>query len=242
MPSPSFIPPSLAVPHLQDDHLRPLHHAPRGWARLVDHDVWGVWEEPALRPLHEGAVSANGAGLQEPVECLLVLSPGPRSVSEFLWMQEFKRRHPKQGSSELYQNAYCHITQWVSAVRVTAWLEKTCTVALDIKKCYICIIFPHLLFACTSWTSVSAEKQMQVHTDYSFSLSPIHSVVNLSLSYTHSHCECCTLFAFICLPQRELWMRQSLPVSNCLLLLLQSHVKPLLIVHIWIGSKAFYWT
>lgn len=78
---PSFIHTSLAVPHLQDDHLRPLHHAPRGWACLVDHDVWSIGEEPALRALHEGALPADGAGLQEPVECLLVHIPGPHHQS-----------------------------------------------------------------------------------------------------------------------------------------------------------------
>lgn len=63
------------LPHLQDDHLWPLHHAPRGRACVVDHDVWSVGEEPALRSLHEGALPADGAGLQESVECLLILAP-----------------------------------------------------------------------------------------------------------------------------------------------------------------------
>lgn len=98
-PSPSFIPPSLAVPHLQDDHLRPLYHAPRGWARLADHDVWSIREEPALRSLHEGALPADGAGLQEPVECLHVLTPGPPLGTEvFKMLQGFKSLHAKQRS------------------------------------------------------------------------------------------------------------------------------------------------
>lgn len=124
MPSPPFIPPSLAVPHLQDDHLRPLHHAPRGRARLADYDVWSVREEPALRSLHEGALPADGAGLQEPVECLLVLIPGPPSVTEFLIMlQEFKRLYPKQGSRELYQHFQTRLSYHIvvfSSCRATA--------------------------------------------------------------------------------------------------------------------------
>lgn len=84
MASPSFIAPSLAVPHLQDDHLWPLHHAPSGRTCLVDYDVWSIREEPALRSIHEGAFSADGAGLQEPVECLPILPPTSLLVKEFL--------------------------------------------------------------------------------------------------------------------------------------------------------------
>ena len=75
IPSPTFIPRFVSIPHLQDDHLRPLHNAPRGRARLVDYDVWSIGEKPALRSLHEGALPTDGAGLQEPVECLLMLTP-----------------------------------------------------------------------------------------------------------------------------------------------------------------------
>ncbi len=47
---------------------------------MVDHDVRSIGEEPALLSLHEGALPADGAGLQEPVECL-VLTHGPSSVN-----------------------------------------------------------------------------------------------------------------------------------------------------------------
>lgn len=81
---------SLAIPHLQDDHLWPLHNAPRGRARLVDYDVWRFGEEPALRSIHEGTLPADGAGLQEPVEFLPVLTPpsplGSISATEVSFM------------------------------------------------------------------------------------------------------------------------------------------------------------
>lgn len=60
-----LFPPS---PSPQDDHMRPVQHAPRGRARLADHDVGRVGEEPPVQPLHARVLNADGAGLQEPVE------------------------------------------------------------------------------------------------------------------------------------------------------------------------------
>lgn len=110
---------------------------------------------------------------------------------------------------------------------------KTCTA--DIKKCYPCS-FP-TFFVCLYFLDerINRETHTGSHTLFIIFHST-QSMVFLCLflhlnTHTHTHCECFTLLAFICLPHRELWMRRSLPVSNCLLLLSQSHVKPLLVVH-----------
>lgn len=76
---------------------------------MVDHDVRSVGEEPALWLLHEGALPADGAGLQEPVECPLVLTAALPSASEFATVDEhvtqkhFVRMHFK---TRIYRSAW----------------------------------------------------------------------------------------------------------------------------------------